>query len=373
MLKSYKYKLLPTKQQAILIDSHVGANRFIYNLALEVRKIAWDTAHIKLSYYDINKQLPSLKEECPWLKELNSQALQTPIRNLDVAFSKFFKEGVGFPKFKKKTKSGSFNIPQKVSLKGGRLNIPKFKGGIKVILHRPIQGQTRQATISRTSTGKYFVSILCETGEARRPKVEVKEATTVGIDLGIKTYLVTSEGVEVENPKFLRKMQSKLKFTQRKYSKHKGRRTGKHLALLHEKVANQRKNFLHKISSELIKSHDSIAIEDLSVTNMIKNHKLALSIADASWGMFVEMLKYKADWYGKNILQIGRFSPSSKTCSCCGYVNKELTLKNREWPCPKCYKILDRDVNAAINIKSFALSAICLGSLDLKIRTNCLH
>jgi putative transposase len=300
------------------------------------------------------KQLPDLKEECAWLKEINSQSLQQPIRNLDNAFTRFFKGQADFPNFKKKSNGGSFNIPQNVTLEVGKLIIPKFKKGIDIVLHRPIKGEIRQATISRTPTGKYFVSILCETGDAFKTKAKIKENTTVGIDLGIKTYIVSSDGKEFDNPKFLRKAQSRLKFIQRKYSKHKGKRTRHRLAVLHEKVANQRKDFLHKTSTELIKNHDSIAIEDLAVSNMVKNHKLAQAISDAGWSTFVTMLEYKAEWYGKNILRIGRFEPSSKTCSSCGSINKELTLKDREWTC-KCGVKHDRDVNAAINIKSFAL------------------
>ena len=178
--------------------------------------------------------------------------------------------------------------------------------------------------------------------------------------------MVTSNGIEFENPKYLRKTQSKLKFTQRKYSKHKGKRKKHRLAILHEKVANQRKDFLHKVSTQLIKSHDSIAIEDLNISGMVKNHCLAQSIADASWGTFVTMLEYKANWYGKNILKIGRFDPSSKTCSCCGSINKELTLQDREWTCKSCGSLLNRDLNAAINIKNFALRNHLSGEHTLK-------
>jgi len=258
-------------------------------------------------------------------------------------------------KFKKKSNGGSFNIPQSVLLKTNKLIIPKFKEGIDIVLHRPIKGIVKQATISRTPTSKYFVSILCDTGESINPKAVIKENTTVGIDLGVKTYLVTSDGKEFDNPKFLRKAQSRLRFAQRKYSKHKGQRTKHRLSILHEKVSNQRKDFLHKTSSVLIKNHDNIAIEDLNISGMVKNHRLAQSISDAGWSLFVTMLEYKSEWYGKNILKIGRFDPSSKLCSCCGCINKELTLKDREWTCKSCGSVLDRDINAAINIKNFAL------------------
>jgi putative transposase len=362
MLKAYKYRLSPTIKQTELLNKHVGSVRFLYNLALETKQKAWIGNRVNLNRYDLQVQLKDLKQDLPWLTEVNSQSLQSALMNLDAAYLRFFKGQNSFPKFKKKSNRGSFNIPQNVILEDGKLIIPKFREGINIVLHRPIKGTIRQATISRTPTGKYFVSILCETGEAIKSKAKIKEDTTIGIDLGIKTYIVSSDGKEYDNPKFLRKAQSKLKYVQRKYSKHKGKRAKHRLAVLHEKVANQRKDFLHKTSSELIKNHDSIAVEDLTVSNMVKNHKLALSISDAGWGMFVTMLEYKAEWYGKNILRIGRFDPSSKTCSCCGAINKSLQLKDREWACESCGSILNRDLNAAINIKSFALRNILSGT-----------
>ena len=355
VLKAFKYRISPTAAQAELINKHIGGVRFVYNLALETKASAWAGNRVSLSCFDLIKQLPDLKEECIWLKEINSQSLQQPIRSLDNAFTKFFKGQGGFPNFKKKLNGGSFNVPQNVTIENGKLVIPKFKNGINIVLHRHIKGEIKQATISKTPTGKYFVSIVCETGDNIKDKASIKENTTVGIDLGLKSYIVTSDGKEFDNPKFLRKAQSRLKYLQRKHSKYKGRKTKHRLALLHEKVANQRKDFLHKTSSELIKNHDSIAIEDLAVSNMIKNHCLAQSIIDAGWGMFVDMLEYKAEWYGKNILKIGRFEPSSKLHSNCGYINKDLALSDREWTCPKCGELVFRDVNAAINIKLFAI------------------
>jgi putative transposase len=371
MLKSFKYKINPTKEQSILLNKHIGASRFVFNLALECKQMAWVGNKINLSCFTLHNQLKDLKNECEWLKEVNSQSLQQSIINLDKAYTAFFKRQNSFPSFKKKSNGGSFNIPQNVTLDGNKLIIPKFKKGIDIVLHRPIKGEIRQATIRRTPTGKYFVSILCETGEAIKSKASVKENTTIGIDLGIKTYLISSNGKEFDNPKFLRKAQSRLKFVQRKYSKYKGSRTKHRLAILHEKVANQRKDFLHKTSIELIKNHESIAIEDLAISNMIKNHNLAQAINDASWSTFVNMLEYKAEWYGINILKIGRFDASSKTCSCCGYINKELTLKDRSWICFKCNSVLDRDMNAAINIKSFALKKNLSVERRLKIGINC--
>lgn len=357
MLKVFKYRLNPTESQAGLINKHIGCARFVYNNALAFKQAEYAKDKTNHSWYSLVKRLPDLKKENNWLKEVNSQSLQQSIVNMNTAFENFFKGRADFPKFKKKGKGKqSFNIPQSVKINNNKLVIPKFKGGVDIVLHRPIKGEIKQATISRTPTGKYFVSILCETGETEKKPNLVNEETTVGLDLGIKSFLVASNGKEYDNPKYLRKAQDKLKYNQRQYSKHKGTKRKHKVALLHEKVANQRKDFLHKVSTELIRDNQSIALEDLNISGMLKNHCLAGSISDASWGMFVTMLEYKAKWNGVNILRIGRFEPSSKTCSECGYINKELTLKDRKWSCPDCGSVLDRDLNASINIKNFALN-----------------
>ena len=361
MLKSFKYRIYPTKPQKELITKHIGSSRFVYNLALETKKMAYLGSKHNLSAFNLINQLPDLKKECEWLKDVNAQTLQQSIRNMDFAFKNFFK-GAGFPKFKKKCNGGSFNIPQKVIVENSKLFIPKFKDGINIVLHREIKGKIKQATISVTATGKYFVSIICDTKEETPTKAPITESTTIGIDLGIKNFAITSDGEVFENPKNLRNAQSKLKYVQRKYSKYKGKRTKQRLALLHEKVANKRKDFLHKTSTKLIRENQTICLENLSVNNMLKNHKLAQAINDVSWSTFANMLEYKADWYGKNILRIGRFEPSSKMCSLCGYINNELTLKDREWTCVNCNTRHDRDVNAAINIKNFSLRNILSGT-----------
>ena len=365
MLKGLKYRLYPTNSQKELIAKHIGSSRFVYNLALETKNTAYLGTKHNFSPFDLIKQLPDLKKECEWLKEVNSQSLQQSIQNMDIAFKKFFK-GAGFPKFKKKSSGGSFSVPQNVIVENNLLIIPKFKEGIDIVLHREIKGIIKSATISKTPTGKYFVSILCESGEQNKIKPKIKEETAIGIDLGIKDFAVVSNGEVFENPKYLRNAQAKLKYIQRKYSKNKGKRTKQRLALLHEKVVNKRKDFLHKVSTKLVRENQTICLEDLAVSNMVKNHNLAQSISDVSWSTFVNMLEYKADWYGKNILKIGRFAPSSKTCSCCGHINKELTLQVRKWTCPKCNSVLNRDVNASINIKSFALKNIMSGEHTLK-------
>ena len=362
MFRAYKYRISPTNSQKELIAKHIGSSRFVYNLALETKTTAYLGSKHNFSPFDLIKQLPELKKECEWLKEVNSQSLQQSIQNMDIAFKKFFK-GAGFPKYKSKHKGNqSFSIPQNVIVENNLLIIPKFKEGIDIVLHRKIKGTIKSATISVTPTGKYFVSILVDTNTEIPIKAPITENTTIGIDLGIKDFAITSDGEVFENPKYLRKAQSKLKYVQRKYSKHKGKRTKNKLAKLHEKVVNKRKDFLHKVSTKLIRENQTIALETLSVKNMVKNHNLAQAINDVSWSTFVTMLEYKAEWYGKNILKIGRFEPSSKLHANCGHINKDLTLKDREWVCPKCGEVVSRDLNAAINIKSFALKNILSGT-----------
>ena len=377
MLKAFKYRIYPNKSQAELINKHIGSARFIYNLALETKKTIYDDYKVSLSGFDLINQLPELKKDYDWLKEITAQSLQASIRNLDQAYKNFFKGHNKFPKFKSKWKGKqSYTIPSGVKIGSGKLNIPKFREGIKIVMERPVKGQIKSATISRTPTGKYYVSILCETHEACEKKSKVKESTTVGLDLGLTDFLTTSDGDKVGNPRFMKKMISKLKYIQRKYSKYKGKRTKYMLAKIHEKIASQRKDFLHKLSSTLVKENHSIAVEDLNVKNMKSRCKpkidtngkylpngqsaksgLNSSISDVGWGMFIEMLKYKCEWYGVNFLQIDRFDASSKLCSNskCDYKNSELKLSDRKWKCPNCYTEHDRDVNAAINIKIIAI------------------
>lgn len=354
MLKSFKYRIYPTDEQYELIKKHIDSCRFIYNLALETKQTAYIGYNKNLSCFDLIKQIPDLKKEFIWLKEINSQSLQQSVINLDKAFTSFFKGQNNYPNFKKKSSRKSFNIPQNIKIENNKLIIPKFKKGIDVVLHREIKGEIRQATISINPSGKSFVSILCETNEVFKVKEKIKESTTIGIDLGINDFLITSDAEVFNNPRFLKNSISKIKYIHRKLSKHNGNRTRKKLTLLHEKITNKRRDFLHKTSTKLINNHDTFCIEDLSIKQMMTNSKLSQSISDVGWGMFINTLKYKSEWYGKNIIQIGRFDPSSKLCSYCGKTNNNLTLNDRTWTC-ECGKIHNRDINAAINIKNFGL------------------
>jgi putative transposase len=375
IIKAFKYRLYPTRDQQVLINKHIGACRTIYNLALETKQESYKKG-TKLSAFDLINQLPDLKIDHSWLKEINSQSLQQSIKNVDAAYNRFFKGTSKFPKYKSKARSRqSFNIPQAVSIKNGKLVIPKFKRGIKFIQDRTFKGTIKQATISKTPTNKYFVSILVETTDSPLVKKSITRDNTIGIDLGIKEFLITSEGLKIRNPKFLKEKLGKLKYVQSRYSRFRGKKNKLKLQKLHEKVRLQRKDFQHKLSSDIIKNHDTIALETLKVPNMLKNHCLAQAIADAAWSQFTTMLEYKANWYGKNIIRIGTFEPSSKLCSCCGHKKEDLVLADRNWTCSNCNTTHDRDINAAKNIKDIALKGLkhlCMEDTR-KIVTNCLQ
>ena len=365
--RAYKYRLYPNKQQEVLLAKHFGCCRFIYNYALDKKVRAYQTDKTNLSRFDIQADLPNMKksEEYCWLKDVNSLSLQASLANLDSAYTKFFREHKGFPRFKsKKDGKQSFSIPQntRVDFENGRIFIPKFKGGIKTKFHRTFEGIVKSSTISRTATGKYFVSILVEVNEPDVPMKPICENKTVGIDLGIKTFAVLSDGTEIPNPKHLKQSLDKVKKLQRSLShKNKGSKNRdkarRKLALAHEKVTNRRNDFLHKVTSYLVNNYDTICLEDLNVKGMVKNHHLAQALEDISIGTFNTLLEYKAKERGVNILRIGRFEPSSKMCTC-GYINHNLTLAMREWICPKCGSTHDRDLLAANNIKRFAFRNI---------------
>lgn len=365
--RAYKYRLYPNEEQKVLIAKHLGSCRFIYNYALDKKVRAYQTDKTNLSRFDIQADLPNMKksEEYCWLKEVNSLSLQASLANLDSAYTKFFREHKGFPRFKsKKDSKQSFSIPQntRVDFENGRIFIPKFKGGIKTKFHRTFEGIVKSSTISRTATGKYFVSILVEVNEPDVPMKPICENKTVGIDLGIKTFAVLSDGTEIPNPKHLKQSLDKVKKLQRSLShKNKGSKNRdkarRKLALAHEQVTNRRNDFLHKVTSYLVNNYDTICLEDLNVKGMVKNHHLAQALEDIAIGTFNTLLEYKAKERGVNILRIGRFEPSSKMCTC-GYINHNLTLAMREWICPQCGSIHDRDLLAANNIKRFAFRNI---------------
>jgi putative transposase len=368
IIKAYKFRLYPTKDQEILLSKHFGSIRHVYNWALD----------FKTKYYKENKknihwmQLSTCAEfyeyrsNNSWLKEVNSQSIVSSIGNLDKAYKNFFEGRSSFPKFKNKRSTQSFQVPQhgKLDINNGKLLIPKFKGGIKCIFHREIpDGKHGTYTISKNPSGKYFVSILVHT---EIKPTEMKTASNaIGVDFGLKTFITTSDGVQYNSPEFLKQSSKKLAKLQRKFSKSNGIKNKENnrikVARLHEKVTNQRQDFLHKLSNELICKNqaDTICIEDLNIAGMRK--MWGRKISDLSWSEFTRQLEYKAEWYGKNLIKIGRFDPSSQICSNCGYRNHNLSLDDRKWTCPDCKEELDRDVNAAINIRDFGMNKYQLG------------
>ncbi|AYD46446.1 RNA-guided endonuclease TnpB family protein [Arachidicoccus soli] len=366
MLKAYKYCLLPTEEQKQQLAMFFGSCRFVFNLGLETKMQAWTTARKHLTCIDLANQMKELKDtEATWLQECPSQTLQMSLRNLDNAYTQFFKGG-GFPKFKSKHRKQSIQFPQgvKTDFENSIIFLPKLKN-VTCIFHRQFKGEIKTVTVSRTSTGKYFVSILVENQKQLPKKKPVMQKTTVGIDMGVKTFATLSDGTTFDNPKHLRNNLRRLRVEQRKLSrrfKRGAKEQSKNflkqklvVAKLHEHIKNQREDYLHKASTHIIRSYNSICLEDLNIKGMMQNEKLALAIGEVGWHKFKTMLEYKAEWYGKNILYIGRFQPSSKLCSHCGHIFKELSLKDRSWTCQSCGTHHERDENAALNIKTFGL------------------
>lgn len=361
MFISYKYRIFPTEEQKKQLQRYFGVSRLVYNLGLETKTVSYALNKKSISKYDLIKQLPELRKEFNYIKECPSQVLQQSIINLDTAYQNFFKGRGQFPKFKNKYSKQSITFPQgfKISFKDSTITLPKLKK-VAIDYHRKFKGLPKKVTLTKTATGKYFVSILVDT-QTEKPKQKlIKPKTSVGIDFGIKDLAITSDGVVWENKNFFKSQQRRLRVEQRSLArKQKGsinrEKQRIKVALLHEKIRNQRTDYLHKISTELVNTYDTIIIEDLAVKNMMKNHILSKAISDMGWRQLRTMLEYKANWKGKNLVVIGRFEPSSKVCSKCGNHKKDLKLSDRVYNCEKCGNSIDRDINAAKNIKKFGV------------------
>ena len=308
-------------------------------------------------------------DEFSWMREVNSQSLQSSLRHLDLAYNSFFRKQASFPKFKSKYNKQSFTVPQFANIDNGLIKLPKFKNGIRMNMHRTVEGRLLFVTVSKSTTNRYYVSIACEAEHKSLPKT----GSAVGIDTGIKNLATLSNGIVYENLKPLNSKLKKLKYNQillsnkTKGSASKSKQRLK-LAKIYEKVTNIRKDYLHKVTADIVKNHDIICIEDLSVKSMMQNYRIARHISDVALGEFYSMLKYKAEWNDRVIIKIDRFFPSSKMCGTCGYIKQDLMLRNRTWVCPSCSKSHDRDANASINILRQGLKILSGSGIESDIK-----
>lgn len=356
MLKAYKYRIYPNKQQIEQIQKTFGCCRFVYNQTLAYRKEKYEITKESMSKLDCNNYVNQfLKKKYLWLKEVDKFALTNSVYNMDSAYQKFFKEHTGYPKFKSKRdnhKSYTTNFTNRnITVEANKVKLPKLKW-VKAKIHREFTGRIKSATISQVPSGKYFVSLLVETEHIVLPHTDGQ----VGIDLGVKDLLITSDGEKKDNIRTTKKYEDKLAKEQRKLAhKKKGSSNWNKqrikVARLHEKILNTRKDYLHNISHELIKENQLIVTEGLAVNNMVRNHHLAKAISDCGWYELTRQINYKSKWNNRTYIKIGRFTKSSQPCNVCGYVNADTKdLSVREWTCPNCGSVHDRDINAAINI-----------------------
>ena len=370
---AFKYRIYPTRKQKEIINKTIGCTRFVYNHYLDKRSKIYEEQKITFNYNDCSKDLTELKRELEWLQEVDKFALQNSLRDLDMAYKNFFrrikqKEKPGYPRFKSKRDSqNSYRTNytnNNIELKDGRIKLPKI-GWVKLKQHRRLSGVIKNVTVNCTPTGKYYVSVCCD----KVPLLEDNRSQEIiGVDVGLKDMIITSCGEVIENKKYYRKLEKKLVREQRRLSRKQKSSSNREkqrikVAVVHEKISNSRKDYLHKISSRLINENQVICLEDLNIKGMIKNRHLAKSISDVSWGELVRQLKYKAVWHDKRIVIIDRFYPSSQVCSCCGFKNKTVKdLNVRKWACPSCGGQHDRDFNAAVNIRSEGLRLLDLNT-----------
>ena len=372
--KAYKFRIYPTKEQEILIAKTIGCSRFVFNCFLGRWNDTYKETGKGLSYHSCSAELTHLKKEFVWLKEVDSIALQSSLKNLADSYSRFFKKQSKAPRFKsKKNKVQSYTTKEtnhNIAIVDNKIKLPKL-GLVRFAKSREVKGRIIRATIRQNPSGKYFVSILVETDVQPLEKTE----SSIGIDLGITDFAIFSDGRKIDNNKFTSKMEKRLKREQRKLSRRAWNAKNKGISLLdaknyqkqkikvarlHERIMNQRNDFLNKLSTDIIKNHDIVCIEDLNIKGMLRNHKLAKSISDVSWSAFVSKLEYKAKWYGKTIVKISRWFPSSQICSDCGHQDGKKALEIRDWTCPVCHAHHNSDINASKNILAEGLRTLVL-------------
>jgi len=357
-MKTFKYRIYPDKETSLLLNSWFGQTRYVWNYYLNLRTVTYKDTKKGLSYVDNAKDLTLLKkqEDTLWLSECPSQALQQTLKQLDSSFKDFFSRGKGYPRFKKRGfTTDALHFPAGFKIDGKYLTIPKVKKPIKIKLSREILGDIRNITVTKNQANQYHISVLTDYEPTSKPTLK-KE---VGVDVGLKDFVITSDGLKIKMPHFTNNGASKLKKLQRRLSKKTKGSANKEKARLkvakhQQHIANQRKDFLHKVSTKLINENQVIAIESLTVKGMIRNKKLSKHIANASWGEFSVLLNYKATWYGRIIKTLDKFFPSSKMCNACGYIKEDLKLSDRVVTCKSCGSVYDRDINASKNILQFS-------------------
>lgn len=366
MYKSYKFRIYPNTEQEIALAKSFGCCRWFWNYSLNLCQETYQATGKTLSRLAIQKLLPQLKKEYEWLTDAYSQCLQVVALNLSTAYRNFFDKRARLPRFKSKHGRQSISYPANVKFEGDYLKLPKI-GLVYCVKHREFEGTIKTVTISKNPDGKYYASVLVDEGK-EQPKTSA-EGKAIGIDLGLTHFAITSNGSKFDNPRHLVKHQRNLSRKQQKLSrKKKGSITRAKarlaVAKVHSKISRCREDFLHKLSRKIVNENQVIAVENLNVKGMVKNHNLAKAISDCGWGMFCTMLKYKSDWEGRTYMEVDRFFPSSKTCHVCLNQVSSLALDVRSWTCEHCQSTHDRDINASINIKNEALRILSLGTSD---------